>query len=327
MEEYVLYDALHLVFKYLNYNDLYNASMVNRYWAVVAREENYTRGIVCDILYKNNMSFISRVNWEKEYFQYLLKMSSFRVFLVCKNFLMPLMNSCYCKYQKNTCCSLILHIYCPKTSEAFAVSVIFPDSHKIQINAITFLKIPDSELVFCPELRFILGPVLDPPLVMELNIKRYFDKNSPMKSCMILLCDMSSSYLLKNILQKLNKWFPNSKIFIWGCLVTRILSCKNLMCKAVTECVLIFVSNRNLKTWMMSWSALNETEKIIETKLQEFKQKIELKKYSLALIYKSGILLPDSAIFEILFQKVFPEMPYIYLYGPALLAGEDLQGG
>ncbi|KAI4503919.1 hypothetical protein M0802_001322 [Mischocyttarus mexicanus] len=325
MEEYVLFDVLHLVFKYLNYKDLYNSSLVSRYWSQVAIEENYSRGIVTTILYKNNINVTSFVSWEEEHFKYLIKMSGFNIFIVNLNNKGPPRSSCYCNYHKPTCCSLMLRVRCSDETTNFAVSVTFPNSHKIQFNTITFIKIHDQDVVYSPELCSISGSVFIPPPEMKHMIKRYFDQNSPMKSCMIIISEMCSIDIIKNIFFTLKNWFPHSEVFTWGGIVKKISICQNSACKRLIDCTLIFISNKNLKIWVTTWSAQNETEEIIETKLQEFKQRIELKKYSLFLIYRSFDFFADSSILETLFQKVFPKMPYIYFYGSALLAQENLQ--
>ncbi|KAI4482916.1 hypothetical protein M0802_013608 [Mischocyttarus mexicanus] len=298
----------------------------DNYWSQVARQENYRRGIVSNILYNENISVIFSVNWKKEYFKYLLKMSSFNVFVVSANYEGPPISSCYCNYQKPSYCSLIFQIYFSYNLMLFAESVSFPDSHKIQLNTFTFQKLRGEEFVYCPELRTMSGPDFQLPLEMRPMISRYFDKNKPMKTCMILISDLSSANIAKNILEDLKEWFPQSEISVWSGIIVNILTCKNLTCKSTTDIILIFISNRDLKTWVTTWPAKNDTREIFVARLLEFKQRIEFKKHSLALIYKTGHFFPDDPDLKTEFQKVFVKIPCIFFHGPALLAAENIQG-
>ncbi|KAI4498978.1 hypothetical protein M0802_005844 [Mischocyttarus mexicanus] len=326
MEEHVLHDVLHVVFKNLDYKDLYNASLVNSYWKQVAKEENYRRGIVCNTLLKDHDSVLYNAEWEERYFQYLLKMSSFNVFVTNLNYRGPPIIRCYCQYYNLPCCSVMLQQLCSSDILRYADTVTFPDSHKTQFNTITFRTIFDTDFVYCPELRQMSGPDFELPSGLRVIIERYFDRDGPMKSCMILISDLDSTHIIKNIFEHIKRWFPNGEISVWCGMIIEIKVCKNLACKNAAEIILIFISSRSLKTWVTSWPVENETREIIVAKLEEFKARIELKKHSIALIYKSRGFISYGHILQIEFERIFGVMPYIYLYGPGLFVAEDLQG-
>ncbi|XP_014608666.1 PREDICTED: uncharacterized protein LOC106789188 [Polistes canadensis] len=90
--------------------------------------------------------------------------------------------------------------------------------------------------------------------------------------------------------------------------------------------VFFFISHANLKIWSRTWPSKQETIEIIEARFKRWKQSIKFKTYSLGFIYIAGIRRPNYLFIECdIFEKIFPKVPYVYLFGPAALKGEGFK--
>ncbi|KAI4498970.1 hypothetical protein M0802_005836 [Mischocyttarus mexicanus] len=286
----LFYEVLRCVIKYLTQTEIYSVSLIDSYWKNIAMEESFRRGPMCLKLISNN-----DIAWP-------------------------------CQYLPRNCTSIIMEVFKPLNYKALLFNLSFPCSRKIQVNTFTFVNVPNSSLIICPELHYASGPSFEPPSDMENILKRYFDKKNRMKSCMILICDLEHSYLLVDFIGTLSTWFPKSRISYWGGITKKIFYCKNSACMAVTSGILIFISNKNLKTWCTGWPAQHKSTDIVEQRLMALKRDIELKTYSMAFIYIAGIRYYDDLFLECdLFEKYFPNVPYVYLNGPGAFGGNKLK--
>lgn len=331
MEQQICYDVLRIIFKYLESNDLYTASLVCRYWAKVASEENFARGPVC-ILVERKYA-VPNYNWnliKNDLITNLPIIPGFYVMITVQRIIRHSRFDCHCKYLPENCYSLLIEIFYPTTKRSITMNMSLPDSKRIEINTYTFLLQSRPKSVYCPELSFISGCIFKLPGNMKTQFKRYFNVNRAMKSCMILFCDMNSICLLKSFITSIQKWFPNSKLSIWVGLTKGMSVCKTFhfqrKCRAIVSFISFFISSKNLQTWKITWPLFPRYKNNVKTKLEKWKQDIKLKKHSLAIFYFSGSHLKHSDWLECdLFSIIFPKVPYVYLYGHAVLMGEGFE--
>lgn len=332
MEQQICYDVLRIIFKYLESNDLYRASLVCRYWAKVASEENFARGPVC-ILVERKYSVIN-YNWnliKNDLITNLPIIPGFYVMITVQLIIRHSRLDCHCKYLPRNCYSLLIEIFYPTTKRSITMNMSLPNSKRIQINTYTFLLQSKPKSVYCPELSFISGCIFRLPGYMKTQFKDYFVVNSGMKSCMILFCDMNSICLLNSFIISIQKWFPNSKLSIWVGLTKGMSVCKTFhfqrKCRAIVSFISFFISSKNLQTWKITWPLFPRNKENVKKKLEKWKQDIKLKKHCLAIFYFSGLNLKHTDWLECdLFSIIFPKVPYVYLYGHAVLMGEGFEG-
>lgn len=330
MVEPIYYDILRNIFKYLEPSDLYAASLVCRFWHCVAIEEHYARGPGLFELSGDCSSIIS-VDVINQFLKACLsKMLKFHMFFVYNEMLNDFLENCYCNYLMSNYYSLTIRIFMPLELRSCIVNMSIPDFYKIEIKTFTFLRIFRSMTVYCPELKSVIGFNGDLLPFMKCKFERYLNDVSPLKSCLILFCDLDNICLLKSLIASLENWYPTSKISIWGGVTREILICKKTYgqryCMEPASCAFFFISHANLKIWSKTWPSNHETVEIIKARFEQFKLTIKFKTHSLGFMYIAGIRCPNYFFIECdIFQRIFPEVPFVYLYGPASLAGEGFK--
>ncbi|XP_015172587.1 PREDICTED: uncharacterized protein LOC107064424 [Polistes dominula] len=148
-----------------------------------------------------------------------------------------------------------------------------------------------------------------------------------MQKCIILFVRDYSVFSMLELLKTIRNWYPESNIPIWGGLMDRLNVCQRCFnkthCTSAAEMVLMFISSPDMKVWNVTLDKTCNSMITIRQKLTTFKEKVELKLYSIALMYFSSRHIDKLDTIQIkAFQEIFPNIILYPIYGDASIGGE-----
>lgn len=316
-----------IIFKYLNGMELFNASQVCRSWSKFAKTENEYRGLACFTVQTEYSEFFQKYcTITKEIIQFLPTVPCFYMFFVAGNTSsldhFNKVSECACKYLPPYCYLILWHSNNPLNEKIALTGWSFPVSPNIQFKTYTFVKQYIKNCIYCPELNYVFEPNLQP------NFQDFFIKSNHTR-CMIFLCQKEYINEGRDLLESLNNKFQKNTIFVWGGITNLMLICNSVnytvKCKAYGCFLFTLINSTNMRINILNWNS--RSPKIaIKYKLAKLKLFMKLERYSICLMFCSGVRRKESYHEDrVLFKKFFPKVPLVQVTGDSSFGGIGIQ--
>ncbi|XP_047364576.1 uncharacterized protein LOC124954941 isoform X2 [Vespa velutina] len=331
MEQNLNYYVLRIIFKYLNGQDLSNASQVCKSWLETAVDEKKRRGPSSNT--KSKKEIKSYENWEDvkketiEYFTLKPILCMFFTYAVKKD---THLQRCHCKYLPHNCYSVSVNTDSFLSEEEFLVSMCFPKLQNIQISTFTFNRHPWTMGIYCEELKTLFDNSFNNAEKLRTTIEGLFvnDCNNT-TSCWIILCKIFYGPCIGfDLVEHFYKWFPHKRIFVCGGIINHISVCNSehnsRICRDQAECVAILISGTEMQIWTVSLDEMNDDVQSFEDKIEDIKQIVELKKHSIIFMFISEYCTTSLNNLELTVFEYFPRVPIVKYICHGAFGGENL---
>ncbi|XP_068972795.1 F-box only protein 22-like isoform X1 [Bombus flavifrons] len=301
---YLTYDDLRLVFKYLNWADLLNASMVCRSWLEVANDEKRTRG--------GPTTFM---NIGRRYMKAIEKLRDKpAVGLVFKGVhKASIRQDCLCRVLPRSCEIVTLSTFGILMENAEMERVL-------QKRVYAFLpEIPDVTM------KVITVVSRDDYTQYYQQMKLAFFKDETDRSkCLLLFCNQAGRALAQRTARILRICSGGVTPSVWGGVVKDLYVCnsKNIShderCFSYAFCVGIIIVGA-IDSWSIVIDEDCNTKELVEQKLESFKNHVSLRKHSIGYMFacceRGTNMFNERDVESTIFKKLFPEVPLVGCFG------------
>ncbi|XP_003402478.1 F-box only protein 22-like [Bombus affinis] len=301
---YLTYDVLRLVFKYLNWVDLLNASMVCRSWLEVANDEKRTRGGPTTL-----------INSGKKYIKVIEKLRDKPALgLVFKGLhKRSIRQDCLCQVLPQSCEIVTL--------STFGILIENAEMERVlQKRVYAFLpEIPDVTM------KVITIASRDDFTQYYQQMRLAFVKYETNRSkCLLLFCNQAGRALAQRTARILQLCNGKVRPSVWGGVVKDLYVCnsKNLShderCFSYAFCVGIIIVGE-IDSWSIVMDDSCNTKELVEQKLESFKNDISLRKHSIGYMFacceRGTNMFNERDVESTIFKKLFPEVPLVGCFG------------
>lgn len=332
MEETKLRDeAIRIVFKYLNGKELHNASTVCKSWLAIGRNENKSRGPMAYVRTIKKFEYtLDLYSANKSIIECCLTKPSLYMFLTNYESSYETVNKCHCHLLPRSCYSIGLKNNFLNDDKNTLFCMTFPIGSNVQVFNYTFCPYPYEDKLYCPELLYHFNNDFQGAENLKHKLELFFETTRPSTSFMIIFTNMLGLYQLINEIVALGKWFPSSRVPIWGGVVDILSVCnsfhKNRECNFDAEMVHIIISGPDMAMWSLTLDDSCKTKKKLKAKLIEFKQRVNLKQHSMCFIFTPALRYMKLYKFESkAFTKVFPDVQVFHIYGHGAFEGNGFE--
>ncbi|KAI4481150.1 hypothetical protein M0804_009776 [Polistes exclamans] len=322
--------SLTFVFKFLSYDELEIVTEVNRTWSKHVRAEKILRTALC--FTKSRPKTSTRKTWIKEKREIIrnyIGRSCLQIFFTNdkedKNF----EDKCHCSHLPLTSYAVNLegHAMTDQPKDNVLYNLYVPRTFETKIRTFTFVKQPDNDYLHCNEIRLTIVRELGYQVALKLRFKNFMLEDSAI-SCMIILFTKDNLYEVKEMIDIFSVWFPRTKINIWGGITDVLTICQSISrfekrsCRITPSYTIIFIQKPDMCSYVEHFEKECDTEEKFMEKLINFKERVTLQSYSIALMYISSNRV--DRYFELYtskFKELFPNVSLYPIYGDAPLVG------
>lgn len=322
--------CLTYVFKYLTYDELEIVTEVNRAWAIHVRGEKRLRTALC--FTKSRPKTNTRKTWiteKRDIIKNYIGRSCLQIFFTNDKEENNFEDKCHCVYLPRTSYTVNLegHAMTDQPKDNVLLGLYFPRSFKTKIRTYTFVKQPNDDNLHCNEIRLTIVRELAFQGGLKLRFKKYMLEDSAI-SCMIILLTKDNLYEVKEMLDVCSIWFPGTRINIWGGITDAISICQSVSrfemrsCRITPAYTIIFIKKPDMSSYVEHFEKECNTEEKFMEKLINFKERVILKTYSIALMYISSNCVDRYFdLYTSKFKELFPNVNLYPIYGDAPLVG------
>ncbi|XP_071865019.1 uncharacterized protein [Bombus fervidus] len=301
---YLTYDVLRLVFEYLNWMDLLNASMVCRSWLEVANDEKRTRGGPANL-----------INNGKKYARVIRKLRDKPALgLVFKGLhKRSIRQDCLCQVLPQNCDTVTLSTF----------GILFENTEMEEV----FQK---RIYAFLPEIPDVTTKIIS--IISRNDFTQYYQqmrlafvkRETNRSKCLLLFCNQAGRALAQRTARILQLCNESVRPAVWGGVVKDLYVCnaKNLnhdeRCFSYAFCVGIIIVGA-IDSWSIVMDNSCNTKELVEQKLESFKNHISLRKHSIGYMFacceRGKKMFKESNVESTIFKKLFPKVPLVGCFG------------
>ncbi|XP_003700790.2 F-box only protein 22-like [Megachile rotundata] len=322
--QYLIYDVLRLIFKYLNARELSNASMVCRSWSEAANNEKHTRGPMCLI---ESTTVPEDADYRKDIKIEIIKKlrikPSLGLLFIPEVFIPCFTNTdCYCKALPSNCSTITLVTHgiimddkeFEEDLEHF-IGVFLPDLPNLRIKPISFTDnvIYDIDWLSESQRRDIK------------KIKSVFNtpaKGRGISKCLLLFCNWRGRRTALKVAYALRKCYKSNELPVWGGVAKYGNICNAKDSKSITFevsfCTAIPLVGP-FDTWSLIIDKTHNTKERVEQRMKLFRNRICLKRHSIGLMFaccaRGKNMFQESNVESSIFKKLFPTVPLAGCFG------------
>ncbi|KAI4481149.1 hypothetical protein M0804_009775 [Polistes exclamans] len=328
-----IYQALGLVFRYLENNDLDNAFNVCRTWMDIAVYEDISRECftyIIDDLKKNyqlhclfnNKLQLSQCNF----------VPRLQIFFT-KNEKSEYVDGYLCKTMKFNSYTVIMKSNqdeetFEKDNSLASFSFLLESSAEVKIY--TYILPIIRKNMFGSKLQLIYGSDIKPSKRLTNESEILFGAENFNSNIMFILCKESGHYHLVSCFNNLIDGFSYSNTIAWGGTVNELSVCRfsirKHFCRIESEFVFIFMSNPRMRAFVENLPADGQGIISIFPRLLRFKRRVQLSFDSIAFLHASTSYVAHyvAAVIKV-FKEIFPRVTLFRFYGTNSFGGYGLE--
>ncbi|KAJ8669349.1 hypothetical protein QAD02_000608 [Eretmocerus hayati] len=313
------YDVLRIIFQYLGARDLLTAAKTCRSWRIAARNEADTRRSPEFIFQKFAVDGEPPLpeEYKSERVGRDLRIKPSFGFAVTKvqeeGEWSP--RGCYCSGLPSQCNTIILGGYEMVVNDSkiskdlgMATCLFFPEIAKL------------SHKLFTVDSHTFKGAAdVDMREYSKKILKQLLPSKNEKSKCIIMLTNQDGYCFTRHLMDGLQKSYKPGTISLWGGVCVDLKVCKaspsSRTCSQNVRCCAITIASPTLQSWSVVLKRSCRTEAQIEEKLETFRNKIQLKKHSLGLMFACCERIDKKDLEIRIFKKLFPNVQLIGLHG------------
>lgn len=326
--QFLVYDVLRIIFKYLNGMDLSNASRVCRCWLQAAQDEKQSRGPVCFMESSNsvNQQIIKNLKIKPALGLFFETTGVRDQHLDCYADALP--PNCYTI--RLTTYGLIHDSTEIEGDVQNFVCAFLPDIPNVTIKTFAIRKIDYSH---------VIGPV-----VMKCSKKFYCDLrqalgepnvNNGQSKCLLLFSFLYDNGIAVRVSKALKKKYKHQPISVWGGIAKDLLVCNSAhgsfqhYCAEPAHSIGIVLSGA-LKTWSIVVYHNYKTKSQVEERIKLLRESVQLQKYSIGFMFacceRGSYMFKERNVESSIFKRYFPEVPLAGCFGAGEIGNNSIEG-
>lgn len=324
-------DAMRFVVRYLSDTDLDKISSISRSWSIIAQVENLLRSpqfITGQVIRSHN----NIITLKDNVFNNIRKKPYLILSFTNKNSKSRVVKRIYKQLAPTYCYTAMLKRDFIE-DENTLWTIIIPHSSVIKVNAFSFRERLYQPGLCCLETCYFTETDLEYFPLMKRHYDKFIDScitypsNSCFSTCMIILCVYYNVSQLVGIVEKLNRWYTIGPI--WGGTIDSAEACTHLWEEppnsSNTNIIQIFITSHNMYNQYYILDRNCNTQEKILMKFQYARNRILLKRHSIAFLCTSTTRCKDFYMIESsMFKKVFPDVPLAHIFSNRPFGAKDM---
>lgn len=327
-----IHQALSLVFRYLEDNDLYNVFNVCRAWMNIGVYEDTSREfftyIVDDL--KKNVQMHYLFNNKQQLGRSKL-VPCLQIFFT-KSENCVFLNGHLCKTMKFNSYTVMMKSY--QDEDKFQqknclASFPFPYESSTEIKIYTYVLPKLRKNMFGSKLKLIYGSEIRPSTRLTNDSEILLKPEKCYPNIMFILCQERGFCHLVSCFSRLIDGLSYSDTIAWGGTVNELSVCRSSMkkhfCRVESEFVFIFINKPKMRAFIENLPVDGQGIISIFPRLLLFKRRVQLSPHSIAFLHASTCYVPNyvHAVIHV-FKDLFPCLPLFRFYGTNSFGGYGL---